>query len=188
MRCSNGCAGTSSTTAPTPTVRTSGARRVRCAARVVHRCASSSAADAVRCGERHLLKRLPRPPHLGGAGGKAAVYQATGLNLAEQGAWLIDTIGTERAQLVVFDSLRSLAPSIAENDGDTVLPVTATLRCIARHRPRAPPCSFCTTGRSIGPATAARASGATSKAPWRPTREEDVRHREPRRAPTHRVP
>ena len=85
-----------------------------------------------RGGERHLLKRLPRAPHPRGARGQAAVYQATGLNLAEQGAWLIDTIGTERAQLVVFDSLRSLAPSIAENDGDTVLPVTATLRCIAR--------------------------------------------------------
>ena len=106
--------------------------RAACAARVVHRCASSSAADAVRCGERHLLKRLPRAPHPRGARGQGAVYEATGLNVAEQGAWLIDTIGTERGQLVMFDSLRSLAPAMAENDGDTVLPVTATLRCIAR--------------------------------------------------------
>ena len=146
------------------------------------------------CGARRASLRLIERRRRGGvrcaspaqAAGQAALYEATGLKLAEQGAWLIDMIGTERAQLVVFDTLRSLAPAMTENDGDTVLPVTATLRCIARqtgaavlvlhHRPK------------HRPATAARASGATSKAPWRPTREEDVRHREPRRAPAHRVP
>src|SRR5947207_1820139 len=54
MRCSNGCAGTSSTTAPTPTVRTSGARRVRPAPR-----RSSSAAGAAVLVLHHRPKHRP---------------------------------------------------------------------------------------------------------------------------------
>ena len=61
-----------------------------------------------------------------------AVYEATGLDLAHHGDWLVRTISDENAQLVVIDSLRTLAPHMAENDGDTVLPVASTLRLVAR--------------------------------------------------------
>lgn len=80
-------------------------------------------------GERLIAKRLK----LTGAPARGvAVYEATGLNLAKHADWIIDTIRAENAQLVVLDSLRTLAPGMAENDGDTVLPVTAALRRIAR--------------------------------------------------------
>jgi hypothetical protein len=61
-----------------------------------------------------------------------AIYEATGLDLARHGDWLKRTIRAEQADFVLIDSLRTLAPGMAENDGDTVLPVATTLRTIAR--------------------------------------------------------
>lgn len=67
-----------------------------------------------------------------------SIYEATGLNIAEPGDLLGETIEAEQANLVLSDSLRSLAPSMAENDGDTVLPVTSVLRRLARGTGAAP--------------------------------------------------
>jgi hypothetical protein len=61
-----------------------------------------------------------------------AIYEADGLKVADHCDWLIDTIRAEAAGLVIFDSLRTLAPGMTENDGDTVLPVTVALRRLAR--------------------------------------------------------
>ncbi|MFZ2049892.1 MAG: AAA family ATPase [Solirubrobacteraceae bacterium] len=60
------------------------------------------------------------------------IYEATGLDLAHHGDWLKETILAEKANFIVIDSLRTLAPSMQENDGDTVLPVASTLRAVAR--------------------------------------------------------
>jgi hypothetical protein len=68
----------------------------------------------------------------GGPPEGVAIHEATGLDIARDGDWLKDTITAEGATLVVLDSLRTLAPRMEENNGDTVLPVTATLRTIAR--------------------------------------------------------
>ena len=75
--------------------------------------------------------------------------------------------GARRASLRLIKRRRRGAAAMAENGGDTVLPVTATLRCIARqtgaavlvlhHRPK------------HRPGYRGSASCATSKAPWRPT-------------------
>lgn len=80
-------------------------------------------------GERLIAQRLK----LAGAPPRGlTIYEATGLNLAQHADWIVSTIHAEQAQLVIFDSLRTLAPGMAENDGDTVLPVTAALHSIAR--------------------------------------------------------
>lgn len=64
-----------------------------------------------------------------------AIYEAQSLDLAtaEHARWVAETIRREGAQLVVLDSLRSLAPRLEENNGDTVAPVMANLRRIARN-------------------------------------------------------
>jgi AAA domain len=80
-------------------------------------------------GEHLIARRLKRTgcPLTG-----VALYEAAGLDLARDCGWLIETISAERANFVVIDSLRTLAPNMAENDGDTVLPVMASLREAAR--------------------------------------------------------
>lgn len=71
--------------------------------------------------------RLARGPSEG-----VAIHESTGFNIAKDGDWLRNLITSENATLVILDSLRTLAPSMIENDGDSVLPVAMTLREIAR--------------------------------------------------------
>src|SRR5437879_659077 len=80
-------------------------------------------------GERLIGRRYKSA---GGPPTGVALYEATGLDLAQHGDWLIQRVRNEDADFVVIDSLRTLAPHMAENDGDTVLPVMTSLRRVAR--------------------------------------------------------
>lgn len=82
-------------------------------------------------GEHQLWRRyqIARGPKSG-----VAVYDGDGLNLAvpEHGEWVARTIREEGANLLVLDGLRTLAPGLEENNGDSVAPVMASVRRIAR--------------------------------------------------------
>jgi hypothetical protein len=80
-------------------------------------------------GERLIARRyraLAGPPE------GVAIYEADHLDIAKHGDWLEQVTRHERANLVVLDSLRSLAPRLEENNGDTVAPVMRVLRLLAR--------------------------------------------------------
>jgi AAA domain len=82
-------------------------------------------------GEFQLWRRYQaaRGPRSG-----VAVYDGDGLNLAspEHAAWLAQTVREEGANLLVLDGLRTLAPGMEENNGDSVAPVMGNVRRIAR--------------------------------------------------------
>ncbi len=82
-------------------------------------------------GELQLWRRyqLARGPRSG-----VAVYDADGLNLAspEHAAWIAKTVREEGANLLVLDGLRTLAPGMEENNGDSVAPIMGNVRRIAR--------------------------------------------------------
>lgn len=82
-------------------------------------------------GERLIARRYRAAA---GPRKNVAIYEAESIDLAtEAGAtWLRETIRQEEAQLVVLDSLRSLAPQLEENNGDTVAPVMRAVRLAAR--------------------------------------------------------
>lgn len=83
-------------------------------------------------GELQLWRRyqLARGPKTG-----VAIYDGDGLNLAipEHATWIAQTIQEENANLLVLDGLRTLAPGLEENNGDSVAPVMANVRRIARN-------------------------------------------------------
>lgn len=60
------------------------------------------------------------------------IYDAAGLDLDRDRAPIEATIRDDRANLVVFDSLRTLAPRARENDSDDMAPIMSALRQIAR--------------------------------------------------------
>jgi hypothetical protein len=82
-------------------------------------------------GEHTLWRRyqIARGPKSG-----VAVYDGNGLNLAlpEHTGWLAEIVRHERASFVVLDGLRTLAPAMEENNGDSVAPVMANVRRLAR--------------------------------------------------------
>ncbi len=82
-------------------------------------------------GEHELWRRwrLANGPRAG-----VAVYDADGLNLGEQSHadWLERLVESEDAQLVVLDGLRTLAPGLEENNGDSCAPIMANVRRLAR--------------------------------------------------------
>ena len=82
-------------------------------------------------GELQLWRRwqLARGPKSG-----VAVYDGDGLRLEapEHAAWLAKTVREEEANLLVLDGLRTLAPTLEENNGDSVAPVMTNVRRIAR--------------------------------------------------------
>lgn len=65
---------------------------------------------------------------------RVAVYDAEGLRLndARDRAWMLEVIRRERANLVVLDSLRALAPDAAENDSDDMAPIVNGAKTLAR--------------------------------------------------------
>ncbi|MFL5910741.1 MAG: AAA family ATPase [Gaiellaceae bacterium] len=62
--------------------------------------------------------------------GALEVYDGQGLDLAHHRTWI--TSRCEGAQLVIFDSIRTLAPGAKENDSDDMAPVMGTIRQVAR--------------------------------------------------------
>jgi hypothetical protein len=82
-------------------------------------------------GEHTLWRRyqIARGPKSG-----VAVYDGDGLNLAipEHSGWLSEIVATEEASLLVLDGLRTLAPGMEENNGDSVAPVMTNVRRLAR--------------------------------------------------------
>jgi hypothetical protein len=82
-------------------------------------------------GEHTLWRRyqIARGPKVG-----VAVYDGDGLNLAipEHTGWLAEIVREEGARFVVLDGLRTLAPGMEENNGDSVAPVMANVRRLAR--------------------------------------------------------
>lgn len=105
--------------------------------------ACGSAPGGIPCTQGHALyidgengERLIARRYRAAAGPRqgVAMYEAQTLDLADpaHAAWIADLIRGEGAQLVVLDSLRSLAPRLEENNGDTVAPVMRHLRNIAR--------------------------------------------------------
>ena len=65
---------------------------------------------------------------------RVAIYDAEGLRLSdpEDRAWMLQTIRAERANLVIIDALRPLAPDVAENDSDSMAPVVIGAKQLAR--------------------------------------------------------
>jgi AAA domain len=65
---------------------------------------------------------------------RVAIYDAEGLRLSdpEDRAWMLGIIRTEQANLVIIDSLRPLAPDVAENDSDSMAPVVVGAKQLAR--------------------------------------------------------
>ena len=65
---------------------------------------------------------------------RVAIYDADGLRLSdpEDRAWMLATIRTEQANLVIIDALRPLAPDVAENDSDSMAPVVIGAKQLAR--------------------------------------------------------
>jgi RecA-family ATPase len=65
---------------------------------------------------------------------RVAIYDAEGLRLsdAEDRAWMLATIKTEGANLVVIDALRPLAPDAEENNSDAMAPVVIGAKQLAR--------------------------------------------------------
>jgi len=63
-----------------------------------------------------------------------SVYDGDGLNLAEPRhiGWLSKVIHEEKANLLILDGLRTLAPGLEENNRDSVAPVMANVRRLAR--------------------------------------------------------
>jgi hypothetical protein len=58
------------------------------------------------------------------------IYDAEGLDLNRHRAWF--TSCAEGANLVIFDSIRTLAPGSKENDSDDMAPIMASIRHVAR--------------------------------------------------------
>ena len=65
---------------------------------------------------------------------RVAIYDAEGLRLSDpvDRAWLLDTIRTEKANLVIIDALRPLAPDAEENSSDSMAPVVIGAKQLAR--------------------------------------------------------
>jgi hypothetical protein len=65
---------------------------------------------------------------------RVAIYDAAGLRLSDAAdrAWMLAVIRDEGADLVVLDSLRTLAPDVAENDSDEMAPVIVGAKQLAR--------------------------------------------------------
>jgi archaellum biogenesis ATPase FlaH len=57
---------------------------------------------------------------------------AGGLHFQKDLEWFRETIVREKANLVVFDSLRVLSSGVKENDGDAVEPIITALKMLAR--------------------------------------------------------
>lgn len=60
------------------------------------------------------------------------IFEAAGLDVATDHAAIEQAVIDARANLVVFDSLRTLAPRAKENDSDDMAPIMGALRGIAR--------------------------------------------------------
>lgn len=65
---------------------------------------------------------------------RVALYDAEGLRLGDSAdrAWLLSVIRHEKANLVVLDSLRTLAPDVEENDSDAMGPIIVGAKNLAR--------------------------------------------------------
>jgi biotin operon repressor len=63
---------------------------------------------------------------------RLTVYDAAGIDVHRDRDAIDHAIRNDQAELVIFDSLRTLAPRAKENDSDAMAPIMGTLRQLAR--------------------------------------------------------